>query len=106
MANFFGKAKPRDSPSSAGDGNLPAAQSQTEFEKTFKSFALKKDTELAPVNWFLGASERRGTRGRRDKNEIIVIDGEGDEENMNHIDSAMKDTSEVEVDYGHMDERG
>ncbi|KAF8136408.1 chromatin assembly factor 1 subunit A-domain-containing protein [Boletus edulis] len=54
MANFFGKAKPsvRDSPTKDSSPSAgPSADS--EFQRTFKPFVLKKDAQLAPYNWFL-----------------------------------------------------
>jgi len=74
MANFFGKAKPsaRDSPtkdSSAG----PLVDS--EFQRTFKPFVLKKDAELAPYNWFLEGKRRSRNRMTGiTHEEAIVID--------------------------------
>lgn len=76
MANFFGKAKPsvRDSltkdPSASVD---PLVDS--EFQRTFKPFVLKKDAELAPYNWFLEGKRRSRNRMTGiTHEEAIVID--------------------------------
>lgn len=63
MANFFGKTKPsvRDSPTK--DSNDSAAPStDSEFQRTFKPFVLKKDAQLAPYNWFLEVNRRSRNR--------------------------------------------
>jgi chromatin assembly factor 1 subunit A len=76
MANFFGKAKPsvRDSltkDSSASVGLL----ADSEFQRTFKPFVLKKDAELAPYNWFLEGKRRSRNRMTGvTHEEAIVID--------------------------------
>jgi hypothetical protein len=56
MANFFGKAKapPRESPSKPVCGT---SNSKSDFHQTFKLFVLKKDAEMAPINWFLKPCE-------------------------------------------------
>ena len=43
---------------------------QTDFEKTFKPYVAKKDTVIAPANWFL--QPRTRLLGR----DVIVIDDE------------------------------
>ncbi|KAL1680833.1 chromatin assembly factor 1 subunit A-domain-containing protein [Schizophyllum commune] len=67
MANFFSKkpAAAKPPPNSQPE----AGSSQSDFERTFKPFLVKKDTTLAPVNWFL---EPKGARGTED--DVIVID--------------------------------
>ncbi|KAF8892571.1 hypothetical protein BD779DRAFT_1670257 [Infundibulicybe gibba] len=78
MANFFAKpkatqAKPKDIESVAGPST-----SSSEFERVFKPFVLKKDTELAPVNWFLASKKQRGKRTTLDTG-VIVIDDDADD---------------------------
>ncbi|KAH9028140.1 chromatin assembly factor 1 subunit A-domain-containing protein [Lactarius pseudohatsudake] len=66
MANFFGKPK-------ASSSTGPAASSSnmlSEFDKAFKPFVLKKDADLAPVNWFRDARKRK----RQANADVIVID--------------------------------
>lgn len=76
MANFFGKLKPsaRDSPIKESNASVgPLVDS--EFQKIFKPFVLKKDAELAPYNWFLDG--RRRPRNRTTgvtHEEAIIID--------------------------------
>ena len=50
MSAFFTKAKPRHSASPSVSSI--ATTSQSDFEKMFKPFLVKKDVSLAPVNWF------------------------------------------------------
>ncbi|KAG1826950.1 uncharacterized protein BJ212DRAFT_1474155 [Suillus subaureus] len=78
MANFFGKAKapPRESPSKPVCG---ASNSESDFQKTFKPFILKKDAEMAPVNWFLKPSKRtwkKQTSGFSPADAIVVDDAQ------------------------------
>ncbi|KAG2349564.1 hypothetical protein BDR05DRAFT_1055214 [Suillus weaverae] len=83
MANFFGKAKapPRESPSKPVCG---ASNSESDFQKTFKPFVLKKDAEMAPVNWFLKASKptlKKQTSGFSHADAIVVDDTQASETN-------------------------
>ncbi|KAH7912148.1 hypothetical protein BJ138DRAFT_1172111 [Hygrophoropsis aurantiaca] len=79
MANFFGKAKAPERESPVTDTNAVAGPSSVEsdFAKTFKPFVLKKDAELAPINWFLEAGKRqlRHSSGTS-HDDAIVVDGE------------------------------
>ncbi|KAG6841668.1 hypothetical protein C0991_008306 [Blastosporella zonata] len=61
MASFFAKPKaPLRTPVKAADlGVAGPSNISSEFEKTFKPFVLKKDTELAPINWFQECRKRR-----------------------------------------------
>ncbi|KAI0637175.1 hypothetical protein C8Q77DRAFT_1190004 [Trametes polyzona] len=91
MANFFGKAKPAatssGSPASKASasrdgprGSPGPSTTQTDFQRTFKPFALKKDAELAPVNWFSERKkrERRRRQSGRSVGDVIIIDDEDD----------------------------
>ncbi|KAI0374685.1 hypothetical protein BV20DRAFT_986430 [Pilatotrama ljubarskyi] len=93
MASFFGKAKSAGgssaSPSKSygaggreGSVGSPGPVSQvSEFERTFRPFALKKDAELAPANWFKERKERERRRRKVERTEgnVIVIDDDEDE---------------------------
>ncbi|KAF8559629.1 hypothetical protein OG21DRAFT_1502866 [Imleria badia] len=78
MANFFGKAKPsaRDSPTK--DSNASAGPlADSEFQRTFKPFVLKKDAQLAPYNRFLEGKRRTCNRMTGVSHEdAIVIDND------------------------------
>lgn len=88
MMNFFAKAKTaglnRESPSkesvtSAGAG--PSTEGQSEFQKTFKPFVVKKDARIAPVNWFLERRNNTSNRAYKGKgtgteDDVIVIDND------------------------------
>ncbi|OJA14705.1 hypothetical protein AZE42_12100, partial [Rhizopogon vesiculosus] len=78
MVNFFGKAKapPRQSPSKAGNLACGTSSNESEFQKTFKPFVLKKGAEIAPVNWFLKSRRRPSGEQRSGFShaDAIVID--------------------------------
>ena len=83
MANFFSKTKPSAKSSSSvgtdgASGSAVPGPSQSEFEKTFKPFALKKDAELAPTNWF--QSRRRRAKGQAVDDDVIILDDIKDDE--------------------------
>jgi chromatin assembly factor 1 subunit A len=72
MANFFGKPKASSS-TVASPSKGPTASSSallSDFDRVFKPFVLKKDAELAPVNWFRDARKRKRQAG----SDVIVID--------------------------------
>ncbi|KAI0721577.1 hypothetical protein C8T65DRAFT_799984 [Cerioporus squamosus] len=89
MANFFGKAKPpaTASPSKTkvakeGETGSPGpATFQSDFQRTFRPFALKKGAELAPENWFRERRRRQKQRRpvSRTEGNVIVIDDDEDE---------------------------
>ena len=87
MANFFGKPKavpPKRTDSSTSakvDSAVPAGlpAGQSDFARTFKPFVLKKDAELAPINWFEQARKRRRWNGARTEGDIIVLDDDEEE---------------------------
>lgn len=77
MANFFGKPKTsvRDSPSK--DSNTSADPPvDSEFQRTFKPFVLKKDAQIAPYNWFLEGKRmfRNRTTGVTQEEAIVIDD--------------------------------
>jgi chromatin assembly factor 1 subunit A len=100
LTNFFGKARTIDCASSLGSTAVAGpSSSQSDFGKTFKPFVLKKDTDLAPINWFISA-KRRSAVGRTD---VIVID---DEEDTKAKGIDTEDVQQAKVDVGSMDARG
>ena len=71
MAIFFGKAKASSTTTSPSKGPTPSTlNTLSEFDRVFRPFTLKKDTELAPINWFQNAKIRK----RNEDVEIILID--------------------------------
>ncbi|KAH7924570.1 hypothetical protein BV22DRAFT_498652 [Leucogyrophana mollusca] len=80
MANFFGKAKAPERESPVKDTNAVAGPSfvESDFKRTFKPFVLKKDAEIAPVNWFLEVGRKRQSRHSSGIShaEAIVVDDE------------------------------
>ena len=71
MASFFGKPKTSSTATSPSKGPTPSTSSTLpEFERVFRAFTLKKDAELAPVNWLQDAKRRKQYAGA----EMIVID--------------------------------
>ncbi|KAG0705051.1 hypothetical protein DFH29DRAFT_908572 [Suillus ampliporus] len=84
MANFFGKAKapPRESPSKGGKPVCGPSTGESDFQKTFKPFVLKKDAEMAPINWFLKSSKRtwgKQTSGFSHADAIVIDDNHASE---------------------------
>lgn len=87
MAGFFNKPKANshESPVAKEPDNVVVSRvagsssSQSAFEKTFKPFVVKKDAEVAHINWFLRKNKAR---------EVIVIDDDGggteEEETTDH----------------------
>lgn len=71
MTSFFSKPKVTTSklpgPASAGSSLKRETSSQSDFEKAFKPFILKKNATLAPINSFREKAKAR---------EVIVIDQE------------------------------
>ncbi|KAK7015004.1 chromatin assembly factor 1 subunit A-domain-containing protein [Favolaschia claudopus] len=61
----------------------------SEFHKTFKPFVVKKDTTLAPVNWFRGRVKSPQLTYEGD---VIVID---DERGPNDVDVASMSPKEI-----------
>jgi chromatin assembly factor 1 subunit A len=72
MANFFGKPKASTSTVTSPSKGYTASSSAllSDFDRVFKPFVLKKDAELAPVNWFRDALKRK----RQANEDVIVID--------------------------------
>ncbi|KAI0831100.1 hypothetical protein BC628DRAFT_1352269 [Trametes gibbosa] len=103
MANFFGKTKPAASPHASpskpivlregANGSPAPTTSQSDFQRAFKPFALKKDAELAPVNWFRERRRRERRRQRHPQDDVIVID---DDENDVGEDVDMADAQGIE----------
>jgi chromatin assembly factor 1 subunit A len=121
MANFFGKPKagPSTAPIASSALTLPRRDTyedmprkvvEDEFSKTFRPFVVKKDAELAPVNWFL---ERRTAKGKGKGKEVIVLDGDdtgdvvlaqGDEGSMK--EEEMTDVMPVQQSLEFVPDRG
>ncbi|KAI0063406.1 hypothetical protein BV25DRAFT_1854444 [Artomyces pyxidatus] len=86
MASFFGKPKASNSASTSPAKGPAVASSSTavsDFDKIFKPFVLKKDAELAPINWFHVSKRRRLV------NDAEVIDLDPDED-VNDIDNDVE----------------
>jgi chromatin assembly factor 1 subunit A len=104
LANYFGKSgKPKDRQHSLStqESSSLSSSSRSDFEKAFKPFLLKKDAELAPLNWFL--IKRKGNisaSGETSTNAILVDDGEALCRNahVGSVDTRGKDDNLAEVD--------
>ena len=69
MASFFGK--PKASSTTSSKGPTPSTSNTlSDFDRVFRPFALKKDAELAPINWIQDAKRRK----RNADADVIVID--------------------------------
>ncbi|KAJ3506634.1 hypothetical protein NMY22_g17184 [Coprinellus aureogranulatus] len=96
MANFFSKPKvtigpsrPKaQSPSAAGPST-----SQSDFERIFKPFRPKKDSVVAPINWFKESRKAKRANGSNDR-DIIVID---DDETASDVTMSEPQPSEEEL---------
>lgn len=84
-------------PSRDGANGSPGpTTAQSDFERTFKPFALKKGAVLAPVNWFHECKKReRRRRARLSQGDVIVIDD--DEESKADEDVEMADAQDDET---------
>ena len=105
MASFFGKAKASVTASPAksvasknGEEDSPGpASTQSDFQRTFRPFTLKKGAELAPTNWFREQRRRERLKQRpasRTEGNVIVIDDEEDERDAEPEDVEMEDIQE------------
>ncbi|GLB35372.1 putative chromatin assembly factor 1 subunit A [Lyophyllum shimeji] len=101
MASFFAKPKkapPRTPLANADCGAAGPSNIQSEFEKSFKPFVLKKDTELAPINWFLDArkKKKRPAPVKMDDSVIIIDDDHGAQDSdvdMDNVESLNVDVA-------------
>lgn len=91
--NFFGKTKTASSTastSSAKTGCTSVAGPsviQSDFQRTFKPFVLKKDAEMAPYNWF-----RQSFKGKEKVfDNVIVLDGDDEVKQEPTDDVVMHD---------------
>lgn len=106
MANFFAKPKAPTRTVSKEKEIVVAGSSkiQSDFDKSFKAFVLKKDTHLAPINGFLKSkSSERPPLTTRTDNGVIIID---DEDDSNERDVEMQDVQVKEVDVVRLNTRG
>ncbi|KAF9466308.1 hypothetical protein BDZ94DRAFT_1319571 [Collybia nuda] len=98
MANFL--AKPQHSARiESKEKDIAVAGSstiQSEFDKSFKPFILKKDTRLAPINHFLKLKDLgKSPIAARVDNGIIIIDDDDIPEN--DVEMQCMQTNEVDV---------
>lgn len=105
MNNFFKKPSipvAKAAPAKVAAPVAAAADSctmQSDFERTFKPFVVKKDAELAPNNWFL----RRKTRPA--DSYITIIDDDDIREVPREPDHMQVDETEV-IDVSQMSAKG
>ncbi|KAG6821095.1 hypothetical protein H0H93_007254 [Arthromyces matolae] len=87
MANFFSKPKGTPRTPAKGSDMAVAGPSKvtSEYTKNFKPFVLKKDTELAPINWFQESRKHKHKSSPvKIHDGVIVIDDEDDDEAIYH----------------------
>jgi chromatin assembly factor 1 subunit A len=83
MANFFSKKAPATKVSVQNTNNegYNPSDNQSEFSRTFKPFLVKKDVQLASVNWF--RDKKSKSKGnfvpRTPRKEVITIDDDDDD---------------------------
>ncbi|THH33913.1 hypothetical protein EUX98_g344 [Antrodiella citrinella] len=97
MANFFGKTKAKE-PATSRSSSLTKevipniagpSNSQSDYAKTFRPFMIKRDVDLAPINW--SQQHRKARKFREDRiagTAVIVID---DDEERDSRENAMQD---------------
>jgi chromatin assembly factor 1 subunit A len=87
MASFFGKPKTSSTTTSPSKGPTPSSSNElSDFDRVFRPFVLKRDAELAPLNWF-----RDTRRKQRSDADVIVIDE--DENEMHDIEMSEPEPS-------------
>ncbi|TFK42940.1 hypothetical protein BDQ12DRAFT_677051 [Crucibulum laeve] len=96
MASFFAKPKVPIRAVSRETESVDAGPSkvQSDFQKSFKPFVLKKDTTLAPINWFLDP-KKRGSKVQH--GDVITIDIDDDEKDGEDVRM-----SEIQEDLNRM----
>lgn len=106
ITNFFSKPKaPATSIVKVGESSTGRSRPQTDFERTFKPFLLKKGSTLASLNWFREPGTRKG-KGMASNSDprTIVIDLEEGTEMDNDV--VMLDTAKPSSDIGTMTPQG
>ncbi|CCM02854.1 uncharacterized protein FIBRA_04966 [Fibroporia radiculosa] len=75
MANFFSKSKvPPFDTTPSKDSNVAGPSVQSDFERTFKPFVVKKNVKMAPINYFR-CMDGRSLKGKeRLEGNVIVLD--------------------------------
>lgn len=97
MAKFFVKpAKPAQSTGIQQSAVAGPSRIQTDYEKTFKPFALQKDKTLAPTNWFQADKKRKQRIVSQTTNQrnIIVVDSD---EEFSDIEMLEPQPTEAEL---------
>jgi len=85
------------------DATTPSLSNQSDFDRTFKPFVLKKDAILAPVNWFSEAKgkQKASKSGISDLDAIII-----DHEEQVELDERAKGVHEIDYDVNNISARG
>ncbi|KAG8992228.1 hypothetical protein FRB93_002457 [Tulasnella sp. JGI-2019a] len=76
MMNAFFKPSKKTKPATPMKGE--ASSSETDFQRAFKPFLVRKDILLAPVNLFIARARQTGKGKGKEKAEVIVLDDDGD----------------------------
>ncbi len=104
MANFFSKPKAPAASTSKGNESSPGpSRVQTGFERTFKPFALKRGSTLAPYNRFTASKKRKGKEvATGNDTGVIIIDSDHEKDG----DIVMSDTPKNTVEISAMSTKG
>ena len=108
MANFLGKyVKPKNALRSQNTQNCSdvTLPTKSDFDRTFKPFLLKKDAELAPINWFTAHKNSRCSTSGIDTKHAIVIESDN-ETSMDPVEVKMADDHLAGVTLSSMSDRG
>ena len=120
FVSFFAKPKAASFPSTSAKGSVPVQRQESrpnsptkipDFTRTFRPFSLKKDAELAPVNWFRAqrtkakAGKRRSVRHHLEGDVIVIEDDEDKkvDEDVEMIDLSQQDG---DPDFGQLTAEG
>lgn len=106
MANFFSKPKAPAASTSKGNESSPGpSHVQTDFERTFKPFALKRGSTLAPYNRFTASKKRKGKEvATGNDTGVIIVDSDHEVEKDGDI--VMSDTPKNTVEISAMSTKG
>ncbi|KAJ6546512.1 chromatin assembly factor 1 subunit A-domain-containing protein [Mycena vulgaris] len=92
MQNFFKTGNtPRAVPAKETEAEAAPSSNVSQFQKTFKPFVVKKDTTVAPVNWFTTSQNTSRRLPLTYEGDLIVVDDADDMESMDLARLSVKD---------------
>jgi chromatin assembly factor 1 subunit A len=77
MKSFFKTGNiPRGLPAKEPEMDATSSSNISQFEKTFKPFVVKKDTTIAPINWFTKSQNSSHRLPLTYEGDVIVVDAD------------------------------